>query len=345
MNPNSRNQIEAFLWFVRTRGLSAPSSSNTLVIFPPADPALVPWLLQENSGCYTPFRDTVFFFENQKIRVEPEPAGPYDRIIAFGTRNKEECFYHVALAARLLRRDGVLLYVMANALGGAAFIKKCCEALGPGDSESKSKCRLYRWINKDAPLNRERLEVWCKNGIPRPVAGTPLFAIPGTFSSRAMDKGSELLSRHLPQDLSGIGADLGSGYGALGFSVLSRPNTVSALHLFENDLRALNVSKSNLTGVSGSVNITWHWQDVSTGLPVGEFDWVMMNPPFHDNKGESTALGVRFITIAAEGLKKSGWLFMVANQSLPYENTLKTLYSEFKTITEQAGYKIIVARK
>ena len=78
-------------------------------------------------------------------------------------------------------------------------------------------------------------------------------------------------------------------------------------------------------------------------LPV--LDFVIMNPPFHTGKKNDIGLGLNFIQNAAHHLRKGGVLMMVANVHLPYENHLKSLFSNFDIIAQKSGFKIIRAVK
>ena len=67
----------------------------------------------------------------------------------------------------------------------------------------------------------------------------------GVFSYDSVDPGSKLLAQLLPRDLTGVGADLGGGWGYLSVKALEK-NCISELHFIEADFVALNVAKNNL---------------------------------------------------------------------------------------------------
>ena len=68
-----------------------------------------------------------------------------------------------------------------------------------------------------------------------------------------------------------------------------------------------------------------------------------MNPPFHQGKADSIALGQNFIVRAKEMLLPGGELLMVANAHLPYENHLRQLFKTVEKRYEGQGFKIFQA--
>ena len=87
-----------------------------------------------------------------------------------------------------------------------------------------------------------------------------------------------------------------------------------------------------------------HWADVRHA-ELGELDFVVMNPPFHDGGGEDRALGQAFIQRAAAALRKDGVLWLVANRHLPYEAVLGQAFARVTLKAEQGGYKVLEARR
>ncbi|MFT5882971.1 MAG: 16S rRNA (guanine1207-N2)-methyltransferase, partial [Crocinitomicaceae bacterium] len=75
-----------------------------------------------------------------------------------------------------------------------------------------------------------------------------------------------------------------------------------------------------------------------------KFDWVVMNPPFHEAQDQSFELGKTFIREAARILKPGGGLYLVANLHLPYEELIRTEFRSHKLLGEENGFKCIFAR-
>jgi 16S rRNA (guanine1207-N2)-methyltransferase len=168
-------------------------------------------------------------------------------------------------------------------------------------------------------------------GAPRLDEALGLWTQPGVFSWNRIDPGSALLAHNLPL-LSGRGADLGCGIGMLARAILASPK-VESLALIDIDRRAVEMAGRNVADIR------------SSGAGLAGLDFVVMNPPFHDDGAEDQSLGQSFIRRAAEALRPGGICWLVANRHLPYEAVLKSLFRRATPKVEAAGYKIYEALK
>ena len=104
----------------------------------------------------------------------------------------------------------------------------------------------------------------------------------GVFSRGEMDKGTALLLDALPEALEGRILDVGCGWGAVGVSVGKRwPGC--AVVMCDVNARALELAartaRDNLAanGLAGTI-VTADLR--ASGLPAGQFDLVVSNPPY-----------------------------------------------------------------
>jgi 16S rRNA (guanine1207-N2)-methyltransferase len=112
---------------------------------------------------------------------------------------------------------------------------------------------------------------------------------------------------------------------------------------YDVDARAVEACRKNTKMAAGRVECVW--QDL-TQLPTQrDFDFIVMNPPFHEGAAAQSQLGINFIKTAAFCLKPGGHLYMVANTHLPYEEALKALFAEVRPINQGKGFKIIKATR
>ena len=160
----------------------------------------------------------------------------------------------------------------------------------------------------------------------------------GVFSSDGVDPASKLLAQFLPSDLTGVGADLGGGWGYLSVKALGT-NSISELHFIEADLTALKAAKKNLN----DQRVKFYWYDALTWKAPKLLDFIIMNPPFHHLGRAIPKLGNDFIKVASRNLKKSGTLWMVANRHLPYENAIQRHFSSFSELSGSKKFKVIRA--
>ncbi|SFF13811.1 16S rRNA (guanine1207-N2)-methyltransferase [Aureimonas phyllosphaerae] len=243
---------------------------------------------------------------------------------------------HVLAQALRALRPGGTLDVLAPKDKGGQRLRGELEAFGCAVAErSKARQRICRVERPDAPIG---LDAAIAEGAPTVVEETGLHSQPGVFSWNRTDPGSALLTRHLPA-FSGRGADLGAGLGVLARAVLSAP-AVEELTLVELDRRAVEASRKNVS----DARARFLWADVRS-VPLSDLDFVVSNPPFHAEGIEDRALGQAFVAAAARMLRRSGTFVLVANRHMPYEDGLRAAFRSMTVLADEAGYKIIEARK
>lgn len=267
-------------------------------------------------------------------------AGPetHELVLVLPPRQREAA--RAALAEAVARRapGGRVVAAALNTEGARAIEDDLARLCGPIESLSKHKARVF-WTTTDG-VDEALLARWLDEAAPRPIGDGAFLSRPGLFSWERLDQGSALLIEALPADLAGHGADLGAGIGVLSAAVLERCAGVTALDLHEAESLALDLARRNLP--AGPVPLAFHWADVTTGLD-RRYDFIVMNPPFHEGRADANALGQAFIRAAATGLKPKGRLLMVANRHLPYEAVLAELFRQRETLIDRDGYKVIEA--
>ncbi len=271
-------------------------------------------------------------------RIDELPDEKWPLVMMLPGKSRDETLAWFAIARDRLAPGGRILAAMPNTAGAGRFEKELAKAAGNIVSIQKHKCRAFHATLDLA--NESLIDDWRKLNEPREISGFTVQA--GIFSSDHIDPGSQLLADHLPAHLHGHVADLGAGWGFLSDAVLKRCPKIKQLDLFEADARALTCARKNLA--HHPCEITFHWHDVTTGLP-GIYDAIIMNPPFHTGQATDVDLGRAFLKVAATSLKRGGKLLLVANRQLPYEATLETLGLAWRKIIEDKTYKIIFAEK
>ncbi|WP_102867410.1 class I SAM-dependent methyltransferase [Pseudovibrio exalbescens] len=259
-------------------------------------------------------------------------------------RQRQEARALLAQAIKATRPGGWVVACVSNTEGA-----KSCEAdlkklAGISGNQSKHKCRVF-WVQRDdAAIDTELMDQWLALDAPREIEDGRFVSRPGIFAWDRIDPASRLLVDHLPDNLSGRAADLGSGFGYLSAELLSRFPGIAALDLYEAEKRALDLAQINVSKLEPSIPIGFHWADVARGLN-HSYDVIVMNPPFHTGKADRADLGQAFIMAASKGLKPGAPLYMVANRHLPYEQTLDRYFETYDIIADEQGYKVIKAVK
>jgi 16S rRNA (guanine1207-N2)-methyltransferase len=262
------------------------------------------------------------------------PSGKFPTVLFLPGKSKEEILAGFAAAHDFLAPGGTLIVALANTSGASRFEKELSRATPLLFSVSKNKCRAFA-AGESAPWDPDVLDSWRKLAAPRLIPGTGFTVVPGVFSADHIDPGSALLAQHLPPSLRGEVADLGAGWGYLSHAALGKAPKISRIDLFEADARALACARRNVSGPA-----TFHWHDVTTGLP-GKYDHIITNPPFHTGQAKDVDLGRAFLSVAAKSLKRGGTMHLVANRQLPYEAHLESLGLRSRLIAEDHAFKVI----
>lgn len=332
--------LEAFL--VAREGISWPHEGTVWIqravdgpYFSRLKARLTPWVHQTDRRLAAPFIE-------QGLDSLAQPDQPCEMAIVFATKHREEVLYHLARAAERLHEGGHLVVAAANDLGAGSLEKRVRELFGVCDAFSKHKCRVLHAIKRMEKLDPDLLARWRSGGEMRQGVPGGLWGAPGMFSWKRPDDGSRLLAGFIPQGLKGRGADFGAGNGYLAQSLLERNSKIEGLELLDVEKKALDAAELNLKAHSSSgLHLGFHWTDVTQGSGLSELDFIVMNPPFHSERGSLPVLGQRFIAEAMRALRSGGRLFMVANRHLPYEGELGSTGGTLVRREEASGFKVL----
>lgn len=307
---------------------------STLAIVPEASDALT--YLEKIVGLtvYTPLKHNFEKFSSAQLNVTSTfPTQKFQQVLFVPTKNKLESLAYIHLGLEALELGGRFHFACDNDAGAKSFMGKLKELDPDLEFESKRKARFVSFTKEQ--LKSREDQSWVK-GFDYQMSEAGFVSFPGIYGWNKIDHASRLLLSTLPQ-LSGVGADFGSGYGYLTHQIdLTR---VSQMHLLENDARALEASRRNL---SERPQCRFHWVDIlHDTLTLPPLDFILMNPPFHEGKEVQQDLGLGFIKRARECLKKEGRLFLVANQFLPYEDALTAQFGRVEKVLKQDGFKVL----
>lgn len=297
----------------------------------------------ENLDVLQHFKPYAALLESHTYKISsitPDKA-QYDMILLLAPKNITETQHNIALAQTVLKSGGLLIAAADNKAGGTR-LKKILECAGfkaPLEA-SKNKARVC-WA-QGAPPSHEA-QKWLEDGKAQPVLNGSYISRPGIFGWNKIDKGSELLLQNLPHDVKGKGADYGCGYGYLSKNILEKYRKIKQITAIDADARALECCTENL---KSHETVHYIWADLTAAKPpISNLDFIVMNPPFHEGKKESSEIGKAFIQNAHSALARNGRLFMVANAHLPYEDMLHDIFFKMEKLHEGGGFKIFAATK
>jgi 16S rRNA (guanine1207-N2)-methyltransferase len=266
-----------------------------------------------------------------------------DAVILLPERQREQTLADVAHAFDLLKPGAWLIIALHNDWGARRLQQYVQSVAGPCEAQTKRHCRVI-WVQKTAQLHEATLAEWRSAGTLRREIDSVWWSKPGLFSWNHIDLGSQLLVSHLPQHLAGSGADLGGGWGYLTAKALELCPDISSMHVYEADKVAVEAARRNIGNVKVMARTQCLWHDVTQGVEQRRYDFIIMNPPFHEGRAAEPMLGMKFIAAAALALKPQGELWMVANRMLPYEEVLDEAFTSWNNVAEQDGFKVLHAR-
>lgn len=312
--------------------------------------------VEANGGlAIQPWRDAYLADEQagRAVRADARDveSGSFAQAVVHLQKSRAATFDDLAEAWRILAPGGELLFAGPNTLGVVSAVKRLSEQLDqPGVVvANRAKARVVRFRKEGADEGSRRPEREATDPIRVEVEGlgTPPFeleTLPGVFSARRLDPGSELLLEHFarlvrekaPKRL----VDLGCGTGVLGL-VAARLLPEAEILLVDADARAVECARRNAArlGVEGRCRVLW-W-DAREKPPETGFEFALVNPPFHHRGPEvDLAPALALFESLAGWLKRNGRALLVANRTLPYEAPLAR-QGEVVQVADVRGYKLL----
>jgi 16S rRNA (guanine1207-N2)-methyltransferase len=291
-----------------------------------------------------PFKPRAAALENAGFQLVDAMDGERDLVFLVPERQREQTLADVARAFEVLKPGGWLVTALHNDWGARRLQQYIESVAGPTVCLTKKHCRVF-WLRKPQNLHTETLASWAEAGQLRREIEGHWWSKPGLFSWNHIDTGSQLLVDHLPNNLQGTGADLGGGWGFLTAKALEKNAEISSMHLYEADKIAVEAARRNIGNVKVMARTQCRWHDVTQGVEQRRYDFVIMNPPFHEGRAAEPMLGMKFIAAAALALKPEGELWMVANRTLPYEEVLEEAFGSWEKVIEDQGFKVMHASR
>ena len=263
------------------------------------------------------------------IETSPDVLeGDFAGAIVFVDKSKAETLRMIALAMAHVPNGAPVIIDGDKSAGVASVLKLCRAQFDVGEVFSKAHGKTFVCRARAAP------DSW--RPMPQHVGHYRTGS--GVFSADKIDPGSALLIKNLPQ-VSGHILDMGAGWGYLSAELLARGDPISKIDLVEAEWNAVDAARENISDPHASI----HWANALTWK--GSYDWVISNPPFHQGRETTPALGQAFIAQAARMIRRGGRFAMVANRHLPYEAALAKAFAEVTVASESDGFKVVIASR
>lgn len=179
----------------------------------------------------------------------------------------------------------------------------------------------------------------------------------GVFSRDKIDRGSRLLISCFEQAPPAQRiADIGCGNGLL--SIMAQRNCPDAeVHGFDVSALAVDSAAENHTAANlgNQATAQWHWCHgmrafTHTEAPAGEtekphgFDWILCNPPFHQDQQVGDFIAQCMFADAKQALNHGGQLWVVGNRHLGYHHSLRRYFRSVDAINSDAKFVVLACR-
>lgn len=331
--------LKTLFYPFETGALAAPAR-GARVLFLGAEPGLrLPAGFEVELHCVQGMRPYFRALEAAGQKVTPRAGGEgYSAALVLAGRHRGQNELWIAEALERVAPGG-LIVVAGSKDDGIASLRKRIGALVTLEDALPKYHGLAFWFR--SPVEKDGAQK-LRAANPAVLVDGRFHTAPGMFSHEKIDAGSRLLVDNLPADVSGRVADFCAGWGYVAAEVAARSKNLKALDLYEADFEAIEVAKRN---VRAECEVRFFWRDLIAEPVEERYDWIVMNPPFHQGRAAEPDIGVALIKAAAKALKSGGRLVMVANRQLPYEATLAASFSTAGELARDNRFKVLLARR
>ncbi|GGA71345.1 ribosomal RNA large subunit methyltransferase G [Neiella marina] len=168
------------------------------------------------------------------------------------------------------------------------------------------------------------------------------------FSRASLDIGADFLLKHLPQlaNPSRI-VDLGCGNGVLALAMAKRSPEHEYILVDESHM-AIASAKANAEANFANIEqmkFNFLCQHSLTGFADNSIDFVICNPPFHQQQAITDEIAWQMFSQAHKALRSGGKLRIVGNRHLGYHIKLKRIFGGVSRIAANAKFVILESEK
>ena len=184
----------------------------------------------------------------------------------------------------------------------------------------------------------------CSNNYKINQYGLSITGLPGVFSRESLDIGSRVLLQYMPatkeqQKL----IDLGCGTGVLGTYAAKQNPELEVTFTDESWLAVENAKQTFTENTQSKANC--YVTDVLAGLDNHYYDFILCNPPFHQQNVQTLSIANKMFKESARKLTSNGELRVVANRHLNYRPMLKKYFAEVAVISKDPKFMVWLATK
>lgn len=167
------------------------------------------------------------------------------------------------------------------------------------------------------------------------------------FAREKPDIGARFFLAHLPQLTGGQRViDLGCGNGVLSLGLLAQQTPVNLVLTDESYMAVASAQLSLAATFPGQLaQCEFVVDDCLSKQPAESADWIICNPPFHQQAAVTTHIASQMFYDAKRVLKPGGTLRIVANRHLPYRQQLAKCFGHCRQVAANPKFVILESTK
>ncbi len=270
------------------------------------------------------------------------PTQKQDLVILYFPKSKQEANLLLELAGAAVSSEGRIWLVGENKSGiksAASLLKKLGWEYRKVDSARH--CTLIEAHPNE--FIESNIDTWWNVW---KFQDQSFWSLPGVFSHGKLDKGTDLLIKHLPE-AKGTSLDFGCGSGILGLTQMAKGGAQTIL--CDTSLMALTSVEKTINQQHQDLKDRIKLIPTATPADLNKFkkkvNQIISNPPFHAGTKTSYAATEEFLRESVNWATSDGTLTIVANDFLKYEPLIKKAWGNCKELARERGFKILTAYK
>ncbi|MGI5308537.1 methyltransferase [Rheinheimera sp. WS51] len=220
------------------------------------------------------------------------------------------------------------------------------QSLGPSSASlTVKKCRLITSQFSNKPQQAKTVTfpiVW-------PLEGTDFTVVnhANVFSREKLDLGARVLLQHIPQMQDHYTViDLGCGNGVLGLKLLQQDKQIKLI-LCDESYMAIDSARQTIANnlPQQLAQCQFIIDDCLQKQTDKSADYIICNPPFHQQQAVTRHIANQMFTDAKRVLKQGGHFRIVANRHLNYAEVLQRLFGNCRQLAADPKFVILEAIK
>ena len=162
------------------------------------------------------------------------------------------------------------------------------------------------------------------------------------FSRDSLDIGTRFFLQHLPVSQGSCNiVDLGCGNGLLGL-MAAKTNPAATVHFVDESFMAIESARENFYRAFGQERkATFKVGDGLNDFEAASADFILCNPPFHQQNTVGDQIANSMIKDSRRVLKAGGELWLVGNRHLNYHLSLNRLFGNHNVIASNKKFVIL----